>query len=154
VAAVAPTSEIVLDEMHRVLSAQLGSYQSLSERASTVLSVLTGFATAALTVEVSIARPPLWVVAIPSALILFALAFASRAFRADAVWIGPEAESLAKNLGESPDELRQGLVDFYVGVIADNRNSLTRRAQHVEVATWFLVFAIASLVLLGLALYL
>jgi hypothetical protein len=82
--------------------------------------------------------------------LLIALSFAVQAFRADAVWIGPEAESLVVNLGEPPEELRRGLIQFYVGVLSDNRRSLEVRAQRVELATWFLVFAIGSLIVLGL----
>jgi hypothetical protein len=148
------TPEIVLDEIHRVLAAQLSSYQSLGERAATMLSVLTGFATATLTVETVVSRPPVWTIAIPSALLLIALAFAVQALQADAVWIGPEPASLASNQNEPTGDLRKGLIDFYTGIIVDNRLSLKTRARYVELATWFLVFAIGAVILLGVALYL
>jgi hypothetical protein len=148
------TADLVLDEIHLVFASQQASFQSLSGRAATILSVLTGFVTAALAIEAAVARPPFWALAVPSLLVLVGLLFTVQAFSPGAVWLGPQPESLRLNLDEPSTELQRGLIDFYTDIIATNRKSLERRARDVKVATWFLVAATAALLLAGLTLYL
>lgn len=137
-----------------MFASQLQSFQNLGERSATILSVLTGFGSATIAIETVVSRPPVWVVALPTALLVSALWFAVQAFQPDAVWIGPDAASLVANQGETVEGLRAALIEFYADTIAKNRAGIEARAWRVTLATWLLVAALAALLVLGLFSYL
>ncbi len=147
------TVELTLDQLQRVLEAQLSSYQSIGERASSLLSILTGFGVATLTVANVVAHPPLWAVSVPSALLLAGVVSCIRPLQSDKVLIGPGHSSLKEDLNEPLPDVRRALIDSYSNIIERNRKSLQQRARQVELATWLLLATIASLVAVALALY-
>jgi len=158
-------SDLVLQEIERVVDEQLDNFKSLTSRAGTVLSVLIGSLTATLAVSGVIARPPLWAVAIPSIPLVAAVVVSCLVFFGSEVATGPKPETLLDRMGDSEHELQKELAEFYAKVDAGeppsgadpgfvgNRYLLHRKQRLFEVSVVLLALTVAALVAVALALY-
>ena len=146
-------AHLVLKELKDSLGHQPSSFQSLNAQAGTVLSVLIGATSAALTLlSIGPSRPAAEIL-IPTLVLLGAVVVSVLAFLPTAVGAGPAAEGLVDRVDEELSEFRTELVANYAGLVEDNRRRLSSRRNLVTAAILMLLLAVGSTLVFDIILY-
>jgi hypothetical protein len=144
---------LILTQLQQVFQAQLGSLRSITEREGTVLSVLIGSVTVAITLAGAVSHPPLVDVAIPAGLLLASVVVAGYVFIGGETWSGPAPESLTQLASDPESKVTAQLIEFYKALIEDLRAPIERRAWVFRISVGLLMATVFALVISAIVVY-